>query len=92
MILSVANGLELSRRHSKLFEVVLDRGCALVAELIKERAPIIWWSLDPVRGGSSPSGIADWFTSTRWGRFFLRVEWDSCGSNRVLIVSVSLPR
>jgi signal peptidase I, bacterial type len=43
-------------------------------ELIKGRALIIWWSRDPARGGLSPSGVADWFTSIRWRRFFQRVE------------------
>lgn len=43
-------------------------------ELIKGRALIIWWSRDPSRGGLSPSGVADWFSSIRWKRFFQRVE------------------
>ena len=43
-------------------------------ELIKGRALIVWWSRDPARGGLSPAGIADWFKSIRWGRFFQRVE------------------
>jgi signal peptidase I len=43
-------------------------------ELIKGRALVIWWSRDPARGGLSPSGIADWFSSIRWRRFFQRVE------------------
>ena len=43
-------------------------------ELIKGRALVIWWSRDPARGGLSPAGIADWFTSIRWRRFFQRVE------------------
>ena len=42
--------------------------------LIKGRALIIWWSRDPARGGLSPSGVADWFSSIRWRRFFQRVE------------------
>jgi signal peptidase I len=43
-------------------------------DLIKGRALIVWWSRDPSRGGLSPAGIADWFKSIRWGRFFQRVE------------------
>ena len=43
-------------------------------ELIKGRALVIWWSRDPARGGLSPAGIADWFSSIRWRRFFQRVE------------------
>jgi signal peptidase I len=43
-------------------------------ELIKGRALIVWWSRDPARGGLSPAGVADWFNSIRWGRFFQRVE------------------
>jgi signal peptidase I len=43
-------------------------------DLIKGRALIVWWSRDPARGGLSPAGIADWFKSIRWGRFFQRVE------------------
>jgi signal peptidase I len=43
-------------------------------ELIKGRALVIWWSRDPARGGLSPSGVADWFTSIRWRRFFQLVE------------------
>jgi signal peptidase I len=43
-------------------------------ELIKGRALVVWWSRDPARGGLSPSGVADWFTSIRWRRFFQRVE------------------
>jgi signal peptidase I len=43
-------------------------------ELIKGRALVIWWSRDPARGGLSPSGVVDWFTSIRWRRFFQRVE------------------
>ena len=43
-------------------------------ELIKGRALIVWWSRDPSRGGLSPAGIADWFKSIRWSRFFERVE------------------
>jgi signal peptidase I len=43
-------------------------------ELIKGRALIVWWSRDPARGGLSPAGVADWFKSIRWGRFFQRVE------------------
>ena len=43
-------------------------------ELIKGRALIVWWSRDPARGGLSPSGVADWFKSIRWGRFFQRVR------------------
>jgi signal peptidase I len=42
--------------------------------LIKGRALVIWWSRDPARGGLSPSGVVDWFTSIRWRRFFQRVE------------------
>jgi signal peptidase I len=43
-------------------------------ELIKGRALVIWWSRDPSRGGLSPSGVADWFSSIRWKRFFKPVE------------------
>lgn len=43
-------------------------------ELIKGRALVIWWSRDPSRGGLSPSGLADWFSSIRWKRFFQRVQ------------------
>jgi signal peptidase I len=43
-------------------------------DLVKGRALIVWWSRDPSRGGLSPAGIADWFKSIRWGRFFGRVE------------------
>ncbi len=43
-------------------------------ELIKGRALIVWWSRDPARGGLSPAGVADWFKSIRWGRFFQRVQ------------------
>jgi signal peptidase I len=43
-------------------------------ELIKGRALVIWWSRDPARGGLSPSGLADWFSSIRWKRFFKPVE------------------
>jgi signal peptidase I len=43
-------------------------------ELIKGRALVIWWSRDPARGGLSPSGIVDWFSSIRWERFFHRVR------------------
>jgi signal peptidase I len=43
-------------------------------ELIKGRALIVWWSRDPARGGLSPAGLADWFKSIRWGRFFQRVK------------------
>jgi signal peptidase I len=43
-------------------------------ELVKGKALIVWWSRDPSRGGLSPAGIADWFKSIRWGRFFSRVE------------------
>jgi len=43
-------------------------------ELIKGRALVIWWSRDPARGGLSPSGVVDWFTSIRWRRFFQLVE------------------
>lgn len=43
-------------------------------ELIKGRALIVWWSRNPARGGLSPSGVADWFQSIRWGRFFHKVE------------------
>lgn len=43
-------------------------------ELIKGRALIVWWSRDPSRGGLSPAGIADWFKSIRWDRFFQKVE------------------
>jgi signal peptidase I len=42
--------------------------------LIKGRALVIWWSRDPARGGLSPSGIAEWFDSIRWNRFFQRVK------------------
>jgi signal peptidase I len=43
-------------------------------ELIKGRALIVWWSRDPERGGWSPSGIADWFASIRFRRFFHLVD------------------
>jgi len=43
-------------------------------ELIKGRALIVWWSRDPDRGGWSPSGIADWFASIRFRRFFHLVD------------------
>jgi signal peptidase I len=43
-------------------------------DLIKGRALVIWWSRDPARGGLSPSGISEWFSSIRWRRFFQRVE------------------
>jgi signal peptidase I len=43
-------------------------------ELIKGRALVIWWSRDPSRGGLSPSGVADWFASIRWNRFFKPVQ------------------
>ena len=43
-------------------------------ELIKGRALIIWWSRDPSHGGWSPSGVADWFSSIRWRRFFHLVD------------------
>ena len=43
-------------------------------ELFKGRALVIWWSRDPARGGLSPSGVVDWFSSIRWRRFFQRVE------------------
>ena len=43
-------------------------------ELIKGRALVVWWSRDPARGGLSPSGIIDWFSSIRWGRFFQPVR------------------
>jgi signal peptidase I len=43
-------------------------------ELIKGKALIVWWSRDPDRGGWSPSGIADWFASIRFRRFFHLVE------------------
>ncbi len=43
-------------------------------ELIKGRALVVWWSRDPAHGGLSPSGIVDWFSSIRWGRFFQQVK------------------
>jgi signal peptidase I len=43
-------------------------------ELIKGKALIVWWSRDPNRGGFSPSGVADWFASIRWRRFFHIVD------------------
>jgi signal peptidase I len=43
-------------------------------ELIKGRALIVWWSRDPERGGWSPSGVADWFASIRFRRFFHLVD------------------
>ena len=43
-------------------------------DLIKGRALIVWWSRDPDRGGWSPSGIADWFASIRFRRFFHLVD------------------
>jgi len=43
-------------------------------ELIRGRALIVWWSRDPDRGGWSPSGVADWFASIRFKRFFHLVE------------------
>ena len=43
-------------------------------QLIKGRALVVWWSRDPSRGGLSPQGVADWFTSIRWRRFFQRVD------------------
>jgi signal peptidase I len=43
-------------------------------ELIKGKALIVWWSRDPERGGWSPSGVADWFASIRWRRFFHLVD------------------
>jgi len=43
-------------------------------DLIKGKALIVWWSRDPSRGGLSPAGLADWFKSIRWRRFFERVE------------------
>jgi signal peptidase I len=43
-------------------------------ELIKGRALIVWWSRDPARGALSADGVADWFKSIRWRRFFQRIE------------------
>ena len=43
-------------------------------DLIKGRALVVWWSRDPARGGLSPSGIVDWFSSIRWSRFFQPVR------------------
>jgi len=43
-------------------------------ELIKGKALIVWWSRDPDRGGWSPSGVADWFASIRFRRFFHLVD------------------
>jgi len=43
-------------------------------ELIRGKALIVWWSRDPERGGWSPSGVADWFASIRFKRFFHLVE------------------
>jgi signal peptidase I len=43
-------------------------------ELIKGKALIVWWSRDPAHGGWSPSGVADWFSSIRWRRFFHLVD------------------
>jgi signal peptidase I len=43
-------------------------------ELIKGKALIVWWSRDPSFGGWSPSGIADWFGSIRFRRFFHLVD------------------
>jgi signal peptidase I len=43
-------------------------------ELIKGKALIVWWSRDPAHGGFSPSGVADWFGSIRWRRFFHLVD------------------
>jgi signal peptidase I len=37
---------------------------------IKGRALIVWWSRDPAYGGLSPSGVAEWFKSIRFRRFF----------------------
>jgi signal peptidase I len=52
-----------------------SRGWGFVAyDLIKGRALIVWWSRDPNRGGWSPSGLADWFASIRWRRFFHVVD------------------
>jgi len=42
--------------------------------LIKGKALVVWWSRDPARGGLSPAGVADWFKSIRWNRFFQRVQ------------------
>jgi signal peptidase I len=43
-------------------------------ELIRGKALIVWWSRDPARGGWSPSGVADWFSSIRFRRFFHLVD------------------
>jgi signal peptidase I len=43
-------------------------------ELIKGRALIVWWSRDPDRGGWTPAGVAEWFASIRFKRFFHLVE------------------
>jgi signal peptidase I len=43
-------------------------------ELIKGKALIVWWSRDPSQGGWSPSGVAEWFSSIRWRRFFHIVD------------------
>ena len=37
---------------------------------IKGRALVVWWSRDPAYGGWSPEGVAEWFKSIRFGRFF----------------------
>lgn len=43
-------------------------------DLIKGKALVVWWSRDPSRGGFTPAGIADWFKSIRWQRFFERTQ------------------
>ena len=37
---------------------------------VKGRALIVWWSRDPAYGGWSAEGVAEWFKSIRFGRFF----------------------
>jgi signal peptidase I len=37
---------------------------------VKGRALVVWWSRDPAFGGWSPEGVAEWFKSIRFSRFF----------------------
>ena len=41
---------------------------------IKGRSLIVWWSRDPAYGSLSPAGVAEWFSSIRFGRFFHSVK------------------
>jgi signal peptidase I len=37
---------------------------------VKGRALVVWWSRDPAYGGWSAEGVAEWFKSIRFSRFF----------------------